>query len=156
MAQNPKQRFNLGRITDGHPCPDMRYITAGQHGKIIGQKRVVRSQDGHRVDDNHNSRKWDFLNVAFHASFPQILAEDITISCHISGDANRTQPLLGITNGTQVDLIECDNYLSMCHVNNSNLEKSRSQIECITNVGITVSMVQKNLPKLLRYLQYFF
>jgi hypothetical protein len=82
---------------------------------------------------------------AFLASFPQILAEYITISCHISGDARRTHPNLGISHGMQGDLIECSNYLSGCHVNNSNLEKSRSQIECVTNAGITVSMVQKNL-----------
>ena len=92
---------------------------------------------------------------AFLASFSQIFAENITISCHISDDANLTHPNLGISHGMQGDLIECSNYLSGCHVNNSNLEKSRSQIECVTNVGITVSMVQKNLPELLRYLQYF-
>ena len=89
---------------------------------------------------------------AFLASFSQIFAENITISCHISDDANRTHPNLGISHDMQGDLIECSNYLSVCHVNNSNLEKSRSQIECVTNVGITVSMVQKNLPELLRYL----
>ena len=89
---------------------------------------------------------------AFLASFSQIFAENVTISCHISGDASRTHPNLGISHGMQGDLIECSNYLSGCHVNNSNLEKSRSQIECVTNVGITVSMVQKNLPELLRYL----
>uniref|UniRef100_A0A914DZ66 Uncharacterized protein n=1 Tax=Acrobeloides nanus TaxID=290746 RepID=A0A914DZ66_9BILA len=39
----------LVRTTDGHPCLDMRYITAGQHGQIMGWTRIVRGQSTRRT-----------------------------------------------------------------------------------------------------------
>uniref|UniRef100_A0A914E2I4 Uncharacterized protein n=1 Tax=Acrobeloides nanus TaxID=290746 RepID=A0A914E2I4_9BILA len=38
------------RTTEGHPCPDMRYITVGQHGQIMERTSLVR-QDGLKAEE---------------------------------------------------------------------------------------------------------
>jgi hypothetical protein len=77
---------------------------------------------------------------AFLLLFSLIFAENITISCHISDDANHTHPTLGISHGMEGDLIACEDYLSICYVNDTELVKLHSQVECITEMGKTVSI----------------
>jgi hypothetical protein len=71
----------LVQTTDGHPCSDIRYITAGQHGQIMGRTRFIRGQDGQIMGRTRLIRGQDgqIMRRTFAETIPEsILLQDKT------------------------------------------------------------------------------